>query len=142
MFQARGLWQYKIVRFGLFGVLINAAAFGINYLLAGCWGLYKPLAYALVLAINALVGYGINRVWVFSTTRRFMGLSLVWYVAAFLGLRLADWAVFTFQVQYLEVYYLLAQAINLPIFFLAKFFSYRLILEPRAADPPAPAPPA
>jgi putative flippase GtrA len=131
---ARRFARSALMRFGLCGVGINAMAFALNTSLVELAGMDPVVSYAIVLCVVLLVGYITNLRYVFrrEDTPRWRFLL---YTAAFFTMRGGDWCVYTAMVRWLGIHYLLAQGINLFIFFFAKFFLYGAIIKHQGQRP-------
>ena len=121
--------RFRPVRFLVFGLPLAAICFASNAFFVQVLNLYKPLAYALVLLIQVTLGYTLNRIFVFydvvGDSPQLIMMSL--YVTANLSLRITDWAVYSLQVEFWGVPYLLAQLINMVAFLLIKYVVYERI---------------
>ena len=118
----------RLFRFGLSGILLIFICFPLNYILVEFIHFSKPIAYTVTILVNLVLGFLINQRFVFDSTDPAFSLPFFLYTIAFFSIRGIDWGVYVIQVNWIGVYYLTAQAINLFVFFMIKYFVYGLIL--------------
>lgn len=116
-------------RFFLFGLVVVAWGFGLNIFLNEGLHLYRPAAYALVVASQMVIGFLLNRYCVFDSARAALVSQFVQYLSALALFRGIDWGLYAVQVELFSVPYLLAQGINTVFIFLSKFFTYKRIFK-------------
>ena len=117
-----------LLKFMAAGLPSFALAVPANYMLVGHAHLGKPLAYALVMAMQVTVNFFICRRFVFGG--RNTGTLARQFVAFFSGImafRVADWLLYVLLVNVAGIFYLAAQCLNVAVFGIAKFvFSERV----------------
>jgi len=128
------LLRSKPSRFLYSGVVLTLYAFGLNLLLIERFHLYKPLAYALVILTQLLLGFVLNRFHVFNVGNASTRPLLFRYAVASFLFRFTDWASFTIQVQYFSIFYIYAQLFNLGTIPIVKYFLYKKIFERKDAN--------
>ena len=92
-----------------------------NYWLAGWVGLAKPVAYAIVLAVQLTLGFFLNRVFVFEKRDKSCLQEFVRFVVGILGFSVADWLVYVLLVEVYGFYYLAVQLGNVLLFLVPMF---------------------
>jgi putative flippase GtrA len=109
-------------------------ALPLNYLLVERAGLAVGPAYALVLVTQVTINFFVCRRFVFeSGESASLAREFVEFVTGILGLRLADWLLYLWWVDWLGVYFLAAQVANVVVFALLKFrFAERVFDRARA----------
>lgn len=119
----------QLIRFLLAGAPAFALAVPLNYALVEWGGWSKPIAYAVVLFAQVSFNYWMCRWFVFpGAIKSRWHRDFPLFVAGILGIRMIDWSVYLLLIQRFEVYYLLAQIINVATFALLKFmFSKKLL---------------
>jgi putative flippase GtrA len=125
----------KFLVAGLPGLVI---AFPANIFFVEMLRWTKPVAYAIVVWLQLTVGFVMCRLFVFSDGQGLPILKAYANFALRIGfIRLADWSLYTIQVELVHMPYLAAQAINLAIFPVLKFLSVRSVFRGRRVPPPA-----
>ena len=122
---ARTITLVKFMAAGLPSFVIAVPA---NYLLVSHARLGKPLAYAIVMAMQVTINFFMCRRFVFGG--KAAGPLARQFIAFFTGImafRVADWLLYVMLVNVVGLYYLAAQCLNVAVFGIAKFvFSERV----------------
>lgn len=110
------------------GVILKIFSFSLNYLLADVFAYHKEISYAFVLLFDLLLGFIINRYFVFSQTQeRKNSEAFSMFIIAGLGFRLLNWAIYAIILHFYELYILIAQTIATAIVLILKYFVYKRI---------------
>ncbi len=120
----------KIIKFGVAGLPSFLVAIPLNYLLVTRWHMAKPVAYALVLAIQVTINFFACYYFVFATDRR-IGLwrSFVIFFNGILLFRLCDWAVYSLLTTHFALPFIGVQLFNVALFGLLKYEFSRRVFE-------------
>jgi putative flippase GtrA len=122
--------QKKLLRFMLAGGPAFALAVPLNYLLVHRLELGKPLAYALVLAIQMTVNFFICHAFVFEPAPGSrLGRTFLIFVNGNILFRLADWLIYAFLTRYFGLPYLGVQLFNVVLFAFLKYEFTRRVFE-------------
>jgi putative flippase GtrA len=123
----------KLLKFLGAGLPAFVVAVPLNFWLVDRVGWPKPLAYFLVLFLQVSFNYLMCKVFVFrSEGRRASVGEYAKFTSGLLLFRAFDWGLYVILVEYVGVYYLLAQISNVVIFSIAKFFfAEKLLSKPR-----------
>lgn len=111
-----------LVKFMAAGLPSFGLAVPVNYLLVSHAHLGKPLAYALVMAMQVTINFFMCRRFVFgeqgtgSLARQFGA-----FFTGIMAFRVADWLLYVLLVNIAGLYYLMAQILNVAVFGIAKF---------------------
>lgn len=122
----------KFIRFGIAGLLLLGGLLFLNRYLVETCALSKPLAYLIVLTVQAVLGYGLNRYGVFEDKGANWRRVFVRYLVLMGGLRLLDLAVYSVLVELFFAPYLLTHVGNRILFFVVKFFLFQRVFETAA----------
>jgi hypothetical protein len=77
------------------GVFMKALSFPLNYLFAGVFKFNPSVVYGLVLVFDLLLGYFVNRHFVFKQTQTKQGkTAIVQFLLAGIGFRVLDWIIY------------------------------------------------
>ena len=119
------------VKFLKGGVALKVVSFGLNYILADYLGLNKELTYIFVLIADFLLGFAINRYFIFKKTEDSQTNSQVFkkFVIAGLGFRGLNWLIYIGMLKFFELYILIAQLIATIIVLLLKYSVYKKIFK-------------
>jgi putative flippase GtrA len=127
---------FRVARFLLSGVPAFALAVPLNWLLVERGHVWKPGAYAIVMAVQLIINFFMCRYVVFrKQDRRAWPAQVAPFVFGFLGFRVADWLLYTLCTQVLGMYYLAAQFANVAVFALVKFEYARWVMERERPTP-------
>ena len=117
--RARIVTLCKFMAVGLPAFLL---AVPLNYLLVERAHFAKPLAYALVMALQVSINFFMCRAFVFERSdRRSLWVEFGSFFGGIMLFRLADWVVYVFLVNVVGLYYLAVQLVNVAVFALLKF---------------------
>lgn len=122
------------LRFFVFGLVVVGWGFGFNIFLIELLHLYRPAAYALVIASQMLIGFLLNRYCVFDGSGAPFISQFLKYLSALALFRGVDWGLYSVQVELFSIPYLLAQTANTVFIFLSKFFLYKRIFQESSSD--------
>lgn len=119
-----------IVRFLMGGVFMKALSFPLNYLFAGMFKFNPSVVYGLVLVFDLLLGYFVNRHYVFSQTQTKRGkTAMAQFLFAGIGFRLLDWGVYLGLLENFKLHLVAAQCISTGLILSIKFIIYRVIFK-------------
>lgn len=120
----------KPVKFLNGGVILKVFSFSLNYLLADLMQLHVEMTYAFVLICDFLLGFVINRYFVFNDSKnRSNKQTFALFAVAGLGFRFINWVLYSLIVNYLGIYILTAQLIATLIVLCMKYFVYKVIFK-------------
>ncbi len=112
---------------GLPGFVI---ALPLNFLFVSQLGWSKPLAYALVLAVQVTLNFFMCRWFVFVPhPEKPLSRQFVEFMAGILGFRALDWLLYSFLVQLRPDWYLGFQLLNVVLFVVLKYKFSKRVLE-------------
>jgi putative flippase GtrA len=115
----------KVLRFGVAGVAMIVWAFALNILLNEKTTLQPTVSYVFVVVSQLIIGFVLNRLWVFRTKKPGSAKSqLTQYVFVNSGLKVADWSAYSAMVTLLGLHYLIAQLISTGFISIVKFFIF------------------
>ncbi|ETX01455.1 MAG: hypothetical protein ETSY1_07310 [Candidatus Entotheonella factor] len=119
----------KLFAFLCAGLPSFLLALPVNYVLVESFKWSEGLAYAFVLLFQVTVNFFMCRWFVFQQrTDKPLWTQFWQFCSGILLFRMADWVVYVFLVELLELYYLGVQIANIFIFAILKFkFSERVI---------------
>lgn len=124
------LLKLEPVKFLNGGVAMKVVAFGLNYLLADYLGYNPEKIYILVLLVDFIMGYFINRFYVFEADKnKSHKQTFTLFVIAGLSFRGLNWLIYVSILKSLEMYILIAQLIATLIVLALKFFVYKKIFK-------------
>ena len=116
------------LKFLLGGVVLKGFSFGANFILVDFLNIQYDFSYFLALVLDLLVGYLINRYFVFSESNQgFKGKVLFKFFTAGILFRGLNWCLYVFLLKQIELYYLLVQAIATGIVLVFKYVVYKRI---------------
>lgn len=121
--------KFQIIRYLNGGVLMKAIAFFINFILNEYFKLNKYIAYIFVLIIDFIIGYFINRKYVFRSQSNDLKKQFTLFIIAGGLYRLLDWSIYTLLNYYTEIHYIIAQIISTGIVLIFKYLSYKRIFK-------------
>ncbi len=119
------------VKFLKGGAVLKVFSFGLNYILADYLGLNKEFAYVFVLIADFLLGFLINRYFIFKKTEKSEKDLKVFrnFIIAGLGFRGLNWVIYICILKYFELYILVAQLIATLIVLVLKYSVYKKIFK-------------
>lgn len=110
------------------GVFMKSLSFVFNFIFADFLKFDPSTVYGLVLVFDFLLGYFVNRYYVFNQSRTKSGQRvLIQFILAGVAFRGLDWAIYVNLLSHFKVYILLAQLISTGVVLGSKFFIYRVI---------------
>ena len=112
---------YKLIKFGIVGVMNTAVDFLVYTLLVSVfgWGLY--ISQVISYSCGMLNSYVINRKWTFSTENGFFSWELVRFVLLNLSMMLLGMAIIWFCTQHLLLHKLVAKLISTVLVLIVNF---------------------
>jgi putative flippase GtrA len=120
--------NHDIMRFLMGGVFMKSLSFLFNYVFAGVFKFDTSTVYGLVLVFDLLLGYFVNRHFVFNQTQTKRGkTAMVQFLLAGIGFRLMDWGIYLGLLEYFKIHLLLAQSLSTGFILSLKFIIYRVI---------------
>ncbi len=123
------LLRSKPFRFLAVGGLMTLSGLALNGLLIEIFHLSHPVSYGIVMLFLIVLGFVLNRLFVFENQGAPLPTVFLQYLSAIILFRLADWGLYNVQVHWLSVSYPLAQIINNAVIVLFKYFLYQGIFE-------------
>ncbi len=113
------------------GAALKVVSFGLNYILADYLSLNKELTYIFVLIADFLLGFAINRYFIFKKTEDSQKDSQVFkkFVIAGLSFRGLNWLIYIGILKFFELYILIAQLIATIIVLVLKYSVYKKIFK-------------
>lgn len=122
------IFQLQSVKFLNGGIAMKAVAFGLNYLLADLLGYDPAITYVAVLLVDFLLGYFVNRIYVFETDEnKSHKKTFALFLTAGLTFRGINWLLYYGMITYLGLYILTAQLIATLAVLVVKYFVYKKI---------------
>lgn len=118
----------KFIKFATGGTLVVLAGLIFNAFLVELLGMQIRNAYTLVVVLQVVLGYSLNKKYVFSKSSK-QKLVFAKYIITLFALRSLDWLLYVFFVDWMSYNYLATQTANSFIFFIFKFFAYKKIFE-------------
>ncbi len=110
------------------GVILKIFSFGLNFILADLLALDLEFTYIFVLFCDLILGFVINRYFVFNKTKtRKNSQTLTMFFIAGLSFRAMNYFIYIAILNYFKLYLLIAQLIATLIVLVLKFFVYRKI---------------
>lgn len=126
----------KLFKFFAWGIPAFAIALPLNYALVKWAELTKPIAYALVLAVQISINFFACRFFVFETDRRkSLWKSFALFVHGIVFFRLADWGVYSLLTTQFGLPFIGVQLFNVALFGLVKFEFSKRVFESRKPTP-------
>jgi len=125
---ARSL-RLKPIRFLASGGVLTVYAFALNWLLIEGLGFDEGWGFAWVLASQMVLGFLLNRYYIYDRGNASVTSTAAAYVASNLLLRAGSWAVFMLLVKIWEVHWFPSQILCTAIFVIIKYFLYQRIFE-------------
>ena len=120
----------KFTAFLLAGLPSFAIAIPLNWMLVEYVHLAKPLAYALVMIFQISMNFFTSRWLVFdSSPGKTFPRQFAEFFSGIAVFSLADWAFYSFLIQFAPHLYVLIQVINVVLFSFLKFLFCRKIFE-------------
>lgn len=124
----RKILSSEPIKFFNGGVILKIFSFGLNFILADLLALDLELTYIFVLFCDLILGFFINRYFVFNKTKtRKNSQTLTMFFIAGLGFRAMNYFIYIAILNYFKLYLLIAQLIATLIVLVLKFFVYRKI---------------
>lgn len=119
----------KFIKFCLGGLLVLGVCVLVNIFLVEYIDLKKRYAYICVIITQILLGYILNRYFIFKIKNSEYNQYKVFfkYLFILLGIRIIDWITYTIFVDIIKIDYITMQIFNMGFFFLLKFFMYNII---------------
>lgn len=117
----------RFIRYTIGGFASFGTTLAINYVLVA-W-LQWPLSWSYICALNGqlVVGYAVSRLYVYEKGREQSHVTAVTgYLIINLALKITDYGVYMAMVEWFGVWFVLAQCINLVVFYLLKFWLYHI----------------
>ena len=122
------LLAWEPIKFLNGGVLLKIFSFTLNYILADLLSLNKEMMYIFVLLCDFLVGFLVNRFFVFNNqSTKSHKETFSKFLIAGLGFRAINWLIYVYILKSFELYILMAQAIATTIVLFMKYFVYKKI---------------
>lgn len=109
------------------GVGMKAVSFLLNYLLADLLQLNVELTYVFVLVVDLIMGYFVNRYFVFKTEDKGHKEVIKNFLIAGVTFRALNWGIYVLILRQIEMYILIAQFIATAVVLVLKFFVYKRI---------------
>jgi putative flippase GtrA len=120
----------KLIKFGLAGGPSLLVAFLFNHFMVNTAHINELIAYAITIIIQTIINFFICRIFIFiDLNNKHIFKQFYQYFSGLLCLRIADWGLYAIWINFFGIYFLLAQAINLCIFFLLKYIYSAMVLE-------------
>ena len=117
------------VKFLKGGVVLKIFSFALNYILVDFVDIKHGFAYFIVLAFDLLLGYIINKYFVFSGSDKGHRDTFTKFMIAGVGFRGLNWLIYAILVRSFEKYYLAVQLFATVVVLVLKYFVYKKIFK-------------
>jgi putative flippase GtrA len=109
---------------------MKSLSFLLNYTFAGIFKFETSTVYGLVLGFDLLLGYFVNRHFVFKQTQTKQGkTAMLQFLLAGIGFRLLDWGLYLGLLEHFKLHLLMAQIVSTGLILTIKFVIYRIIFK-------------
>lgn len=117
------------VKFLKGGVVLKVFSFALNFLLVDIYKVELGLAYFTVLVFDLVLGYLINKYFVFSQSTKGHNETFKKFILAGIGFRGLNWLIYAILVKFYEKYYLAVQLLATVSVLVMKYFVYKKIFK-------------
>ena len=125
----KSLLRSKPAKFLKGGIALKVFSFGLNYILVSLVSIQINIAYFVVLLADFLVGYFINRFFVFSETSDSHKKTFSKFLVAGLSFRALNYFLYSWLITKGENMYLAMQFITTIIILVMKLYVYKKIFK-------------
>lgn len=117
------------VKFLKGGVVLKVFSFALNFLLVDIYKVELGLAYFTVLVFDLVLGYLINKYFVFLQSTKGHNETFKKFILAGIGFRGLNWLIYAILVKFYEKYYLAVQLLATVSVLVMKYFVYKKIFK-------------